>query len=204
MSGQYEVDALPYVDPPLTEETRQEVERMIEEEMHTFVPDDYLAGRFPPVPPTVSALIAAEYERVARGRPLQSIDRTRFELLPPAGPNRDDPARWALSARNAEVQLEHQRVRSENLELLNAYGKEAWLQHNRGVERCAAQMQQRRQGLKRQIDELNAARKREQTAAGAELRRLEQEWQGLCGKNFQIELETQRVECATAKLRRIL
>eukprot|EP01059_Diplonema_ambulator_P007855 TRINITY_DN17371_c0_g1_i1.p1 TRINITY_DN17371_c0_g1~~TRINITY_DN17371_c0_g1_i1.p1 ORF type:complete len:224 (+),score=64.83 TRINITY_DN17371_c0_g1_i1:56-673(+) len=193
MSGQIQLDALPYIDPGMTAAQRQEIEAMIDDEMENFPEQDYLVHL--PVPKqTISQMLNDEMMRVAQGKAPAPLDRSRYDIAPPKGANDGDMAAWTKAIQNAQAQYQHQVVRNTNLELLNEYGKDAWLGVNEQTKREVAQTEERIAAAKRKIDDLNSFRKHKQRKAARTLREAESEWMELCAKNLRIQLETEKLE----------
>jgi len=83
--GKVLLDVLPYIDP-YTEEEKQAALRLIQEEMATFEPKDYLASLPPPLlPPFLggdASMLQAEVERVGAGKPpAGGFDGARYQHL---------------------------------------------------------------------------------------------------------------------------
>ena len=71
-------------------------------------------------------LMKAEFDRVASRQPMDTLSMKRYELpTPPAG-KMTDVAAWNECVDNSMSQLEHQRTRITNLELMSEYGCESW------------------------------------------------------------------------------
>ena len=71
-------------------------------------------------------LMKAEFDRVASRQPMDTLSMKRYELpTPPAG-KMTDVAAWNECVDNSMAQLEHQRTRITNLELMSEYGTESW------------------------------------------------------------------------------
>ena len=68
----------------------------------------------------------AEFDRVASRQPMDTLSMKRYELpTPPAG-KMTDVAAWNECVDNSMAQLEHQRTRITNLELMSEFGCESW------------------------------------------------------------------------------
>ena len=77
------------------------------------------------------------------------------------------------------AQLEHQRTRILNLELMLEYGGESWKQYNEILHHMLNRLQAQLGEVKKQIQEVNWARKNQQTMVGDKLKMLESNWVGL-------------------------
>eukprot|EP01063_Lacrimia_lanifica_P041632 TRINITY_DN9766_c0_g1_i1.p1 TRINITY_DN9766_c0_g1~~TRINITY_DN9766_c0_g1_i1.p1 ORF type:complete len:237 (+),score=90.82 TRINITY_DN9766_c0_g1_i1:68-712(+) len=196
-----QVDALPYVDPPMTKKLREQVNQMIEDEMQAFQPPDYLAALAVPQAPYVSALLAAEMERVAQGRASEPLDMSRFEIVPPSEQDEGDMGKWTKCIQNAQAQYMHQVVRETNLDLLTTCGKDAWLASNKNLEAQCGQYDQELAATQAKIEDVNQFRKHSQKRGATEMLQADAEWKELCKKNLAIQLEIEKMEREVKKRR---
>ncbi|KAJ4458050.1 putative pre-mRNA-splicing factor SPF27 [Paratrimastix pyriformis] len=108
-----------FSDPAL----RQLVNKMVEDEMKTFTPPNYLEQKqIAPVPSLES--FRAEFERAQRHEPI--LDTKRYKMEPPPASKSQDLVAWQQAVDNAEAQLEHQNNRLLNLFLFSKYGPKKW------------------------------------------------------------------------------
>jgi pre-mRNA-splicing factor SPF27 len=133
-------------------------------------------------------------------QPMPPLDVTRFRLDPPPAAQRSDPNAWRKAADNACAQLEHQLNRIANLELLLKFGPNAWRAQAQLSGAAAKQLEARVTDLHKRVDALNRERKVQQMAAGAELRKLEDEWASAVRKNLEISLACERLEAEVRML----
>jgi len=185
-----EEGALPYADDEYDETARHEVERLLQEEL----------ARMPPQPRVASGAqgdflrfcrgraLEAELPRLARNEPMQPLGTFAASAAaqPPAGASASDPAAWLRAAETAMTQREHQRVRAENLALLDVYGPNAWLAHIRQLEEVHKLVQAQRDAARAQLTALHAARRAEHVAARRELDALHAEWLAAVAKNAEV------------------
>jgi len=186
-----QLDALPYVDNPL-EPLQGQVTKLIEEEMKkhpSSLGRNYLERKFPELKLAFkSPFLQSEYERVVAGKTLQSgLDITRYELQEPPLNKKNDVSAWKSVVINAKTQLQHQYLRLENLELLNNYGANTYIQHNKNLEAIQKSFSALLESYKQQIEQININRKNEQLAASVTLTKLESQWKTLVEKNKEIE-----------------
>jgi pre-mRNA-splicing factor SPF27 len=148
-------DALPYIDKEFDNPRMAElVHQLIEEEMATFTPPDYLAARglsqynlsF-----KKGSILATELARASRGQPMGALDLSSCDAAPPPKGKGEDLEAWKGAVRNAKAQLEHQLNRQLTLDLLATYGSNAWLHHNK-VSQCASTRWQQNSVLQRAGD----------------------------------------------------
>lgn len=195
------IDALPYVDGIPSD---LNVNQLIEEELkHSDKkPSDYLR-EMPPMPSTFErhAILKAELERVKRKEQMQPLESTRYLLLEPESLLKHDPSEWKKSLENAQSQLEHQSTRIGNLELMMKLGDKNWRAQCQMSEAAVASFEAELARIKRLIQKINVDRKLQQTAAGSELRKAEQEYYELLVKNNEIEMASDRLEAQLNKLR---
>merc|ERR1711994_1037911 len=88
---------------------------------------------------------------------------------------------------NSQAQLEHQRTRIMNLDLMLDYGGESWKVYNEVLQDMLNKTQAQLAEVKKNIQETNWARKNQQTQVGERLKQLESNWVGLVSKNYEIE-----------------
>jgi len=186
-------------------DVKKQVDSLIEEEMRrsSRKPADYLAD-FPPLPgPRFEGhpLLAAEYERVKAGAPMQPLDVSRFRLEAPPQAKRSDLGAWRAALDNASAQLEHQGARIANLELLLKYGDKAWRAQASHAEAAVRALEREVAAARARTQELNQQRKLGQTVAGSELRKAGEEYYALCAKNVQITAACDALEAEVDALK---
>ncbi|EFE43953.1 hypothetical protein TRV_01276 [Trichophyton verrucosum HKI 0517] len=174
-------DSLPYIDEDVTPQVRAELSRLIDAEL----PADYrstLHPSLPELPPTkFSPLIEQELERKARNEPISGgIDLSRYEApeIPPSPQTRTPTL-----------------PPKENLALLEAHGKNAWLIGNMQLEEILRRTEKELHDTTEATEAVNRERKLKQESVRGELAALEDTWRrGVSG--------TLDVEIAAEKLRR--
>lgn len=142
-----------------------------------------------------------EFERIQNRLPLEPLSMKRYELPPPPPSRISDLSAWQESVENSMAQLEHQAIRSMNLDLMLEYGCEAWKAYLEIFTSLQAKAQIRLQAIKKEIQEVNWQRKLKQTQAGDKLRSLEAQWVMLVSKNYEIEKVCVELEEEIAKLK---
>lgn len=106
------MDALAYIDKDYDDPRIKEVvHSLIEEEMASFDPPDYLADKPPPKTRFQSRILKAEWARVRAGHPIDPIDTSRYNLQPPQGGAVEDELAWKRALNNVRAQTEHQHNR---------------------------------------------------------------------------------------------
>ncbi|KAM5444892.1 hypothetical protein MferCBS31731_000347 [Microsporum ferrugineum] len=196
-------DSLPYIDEDVTPQLRTEISRLIEAEL----PPDYRSTVHPSLvelPQTkFSPLIEQELERKARNEPISGgIDLSRYEApeIPSSStdPNADPTTvldDWRQTLRRAYAAHLHLSTRKENLALLEAHGKNAWLIGNSQLEDILRRMEKDLHEVTEATEAVNRERKLKQESVRGELAALDDTWRrGVSG--------TLDVEIAAEKLRR--
>lgn len=135
-----------------------------------------------------------EFERIQNRLPMETLSMKRYELPPPPSGKLSEVSAWQESIENSMAQLEHQWVRSLNLELMLDYGTEAWKSYLEVFTAMQAKAQLQLQQLKKDMQDVNWQRKQAQTQAGEKLRALEAHWVLLVSKNYEIETECVELE----------
>lgn len=191
------MDALPYIDHGYDDVgVRESALAMVEEECRRYRPTknylDHLP--LPATSPFETPLMVNEFERIQNRLPMETLSMKRYELPPPPSGKLSEVSAWQEAIENSMAQLEHQWVRSLNLELMLDYGTEAWKSYLEVFTAMQAKAQLQLQQLKKDIQDVNWQRKQAQTQAGERLRSLEAHWVLLVSKNYEIETECVELE----------
>ncbi|KAH8337439.1 hypothetical protein KR059_010009 [Drosophila kikkawai] len=197
MAGEVIVDALPYIDHGYDDVgVRESALAMVEEECRRYRPTknylDHLP--LPASSPFETPLMVNEFERIQNRLPMETLSMKRYELPPPPSGKLSEVSAWQEAIENSMAQLEHQWVRSLNLDLMLDYGTEAWKSYLEVFTAMQAKAQLQLQQLKKDIQDVNWQRKQAQTQAGERLRSLEAHWVLLVSKNYEIETESAELE----------
>mmetsp|Transcript_71811 Transcript_71811/g.142487 ORF Transcript_71811/g.142487 Transcript_71811/m.142487 type:complete len:241 (-) Transcript_71811:80-802(-) len=196
------VDSLPYIDTQLgTTEVAQQVKALIDEEMRHFEARDYLSKlALPEKPFFQSGIWHEEMARVEEGRPLTGINTDRYKVEQPVGPSAEDHVAWRKAAENVQMQLEYNRLRLANLEMLERWGSRAWVAHSvllKGSERVLANEVV---ALRSSREEINKKRKLDQVTCGNELRKLGRELEQYQQDNQETGRAVQRLDVEVKRL----
>merc|ERR1712098_490986 len=162
---------------------------MVEEETRRYRPTRNYLEHLPSLNLTSfeSELMKTEFERLAGRQPMDTLSMKRYELPPPPAGKMTDVQAWTECVDNSMAQLEHQRTRIMNLDLMLDYGAESWKQYNDVLQDMLSRMQTQLGEVKKAIQEVNWSRKNQQTQVGDRLKQLESSWVGLVSKNYEIE-----------------
>jgi len=195
-------DSLPYYDNDL--EIHPILREKVQHELAVETQKIQQEGLHPRIPPPTelfvnNPLLAAELERVGARQPLAAIDTSRYQLtLSSVTPSNEEE--WKSALDGAYAQLEHQRIRHNNLALLQQYGNNAWRVHNYLLEADAKKAEKLLEELKEKTTSLNRERKNNQTRLGDQLTSLESRWTELISSILQIELANVALEAEVARL----
>ena len=203
------LDALPYLDSEYDDPAVQAmVKKLIDEEMAKMEPRDYLA-HLPP-PPDLAQLgksysattLATEMSRLAAGKEQTiSLDTTRLECRPPPPELARDSTAWRKTVDNTRAQLEHQHGRMDNLELLQQYGPQAWLQQNSALKSMRDVMVAKAEAARSATEEVNVKRKVRQLQAAPRLAQLMQAYTTSLDENQQLDVACALLEGDIKRLR---
>lgn len=192
------VDALPYIDTQLGQtEVAQQVKALIDEEMNNFEPRDYLARL--PAPDLLflsGETMTKEFERIEANQPMAGVEIARYQdaVAKPAGANETDHGAWKKQAENIQLQLEYNRLRLTNLEMLDRFGSKAWIAHSCIVRASERVLANEATSLRAAREEVNKKRKLDQVSCGNELRKLYLELEQYTQDNAEVEKGLRTVE----------
>jgi len=168
------VDALPYIDTQLgSMQVAEEVKKLIDQEMGTFEAKDYLAALpLQTFPYLETEAMQAEFARIEARMPFRGIDVEHYTVTEPKGALAKDAAAWRKATQAAEMQLEHNRLRLVNLEMLERWGNKAWIAHSAVIRATEGILAKETSELRATREEVNKKRKLDHVTCGNELRRL--------------------------------
>ncbi|KAK1654343.1 Pre-mRNA-splicing factor SPF27 [Colletotrichum phormii] len=187
-------ESLPYIDDEPTPAEREAAESLIRAELSTFTPA--------PAPnykePSFSSLVELELERVASKQPLKAIDLERYQTQEPfsdseATSTEEDRIRLADSLQKAYISYAYLDTRAQNLNLLDKWGKNAWLIGNWGLENELKGFERDLAETKRLIDVLTVTRRRQQEEVAAEMKGLEENWKKGVGRTLETEIAVEQL-----------
>ncbi|KIL96161.1 hypothetical protein FAVG1_00903 [Fusarium avenaceum] len=174
-------ESLPYVDQEPTPKALAAARALVTAE----------ASSQPPQPssnpePSFTPAMTAEIERISTSAPLEPLDLSRYEAPSPSAP----PA-TALPA--AAVAQSYLSSRLTNLELLEKWGKNAWLLGNHSLEAELQALEHELAATKREVDIVNLERQKRQTAVGAEIKTLDDTWRAGVGRVLETEVAVEEL-----------
>ncbi|KAA1115397.1 hypothetical protein PGT21_035995 [Puccinia graminis f. sp. tritici] len=195
------IDSLPYYDRDLDviPNLRQRIEREIELELKSTPQPPSNTDQTPTYHPFLSEFpdLLSSSTRPSRladksdpnyqsDGSKDSLDIERFNI-----PYPDDHTSlkdWEDALSNAKSQLEHQRLRLINLDLIGKHGANHWKLSNFLVDQEISQLDKLVDHYKNEIDDVNRRRKAHQTDVGDRLTDLAQKWQNLVSTNISLEI----------------
>ncbi|KAI0842597.1 Pre-mRNA-splicing factor SPF27 [Hypoxylon sp. FL0890] len=183
-------ESLPYVDPEPTPAERAAAESLIAAEQQSSSPSPTSSSSLPPLPdPKFTPLITAELARIAAKTPLKAIDLSRYEA--PEDSSTTDPSSLSSQLQRAYTAATYLSGRHTHLQLLDAYGKNAWLVGNWQLESELRALERELESTKKEIDVVNIQRRRVQDEVGGELKSLEETWKRGVGRVLETEIATE-------------
>lgn len=140
--------------------------------------------------PTISfsPLIEAELERVAAKEPLSAIDLKRYEA------NTETSSSDASALQRAYINSSYLTLRLQALELLEEFGKNAWLVANDQLESILREVEKELVETREATTEVNRERKRAQEGRRGELEGGERAWREGVGGLVEVQVATGEVE----------
>ncbi|KAK8830536.1 hypothetical protein WA577_004268 [Blastocystis sp. JDR] len=201
ISKEVNLDSLPYIDKEYDEPGMQDyVDSLIQEEMKTFHPRNYLAEwPMPELKFDSNPELQQEWQRIKEKKPLQGFDVNKYTLEEPSGDIALSEEAWKKSIEAAKIQLEYQKDKMENLQLLEQFGSNAYRMQNDCIDASNEKMDRDLADLQEKTGVVNRKRKMDQEAAGEKL--MNTEWQilELQMKNYQIERSCEAMESQLKK-----
>ncbi|BGP13318.1 hypothetical protein JCM10213_001495 [Rhodosporidiobolus nylandii] len=202
------LDSLPYVDKDLEAhpELRATINSLIAVELRSLLPKtpsatpanlSHLEAPRPLPSAETHPLLAAELARVESKRALkqgEGLDTKRYAMPFPPQEEQDSVEAWEAAYRSSLAQLEHQRLRTMNGQLLNQLGANAWRVQNFAVENAIKRVENEGEEVKGVVEDVNRRRKKDQEKGGETLARLEKRWTELVSGNIQLEIGCSALE----------
>ncbi|EGD78502.1 hypothetical protein PTSG_09200 [Salpingoeca rosetta] len=190
--------ALPYVDD--IEASREQVNALLAEEMGSMgkpSQKQYLSHL--PLPKAFqferTSMVKHHLQEMEEGSyKSPEFDTYRYDLPAPSQALKNDPEAWKESVKNAYAQLEHQRNRIDNLELMTQFGGQKWTRYVEQLQALQNRLQAALDAINQDMEDINWQRQNEQQAAGQEFYQLEVRWGELVAANYQLETICRAIE----------
>ncbi|KAI1434169.1 Pre-mRNA-splicing factor SPF27 [Xylaria sp. CBS 124048] len=198
-------ESLPFIEKELTDAETTAAQALITAELSSSSSPANDPSPLPALPPlrepTFTPAMQSELSRIASGEPLKAIDQSRYELqdsLPFPTTNTTNTTTTTSSiseilpalqkAYTTSTYLSH---RAQNLHLLDAYGKNAWLTSNWQTESSVlAPLQADLAAANHELETLALSRRRAQDDVRDELLGLEDTWKRAVGRVLETEIAT--------------
>ncbi|KAL7820302.1 Pre-mRNA-splicing factor SPF27 [Trichoderma aethiopicum] len=195
-------ESLPYIDPEPSPEALSAARALIASEQQTTSTSTSTPSLPPLREPSFSPAISAQLSLIQSSQPPQPpLDLSRYEaqeLPPPPSSSDEAPSESAQATtrralQNAFVSSAYLSSRAQNLALLDAHGRNAWLLSNYHLEAELRSLERDLAATKRDIDLVNAARAARQTDVKAEMQGLEHNWRAGVGRVLETEIAVQEL-----------
>lgn len=205
------LDSLPYIDEHLglpathVEALLDEADRLIDEELeHSDRSPEQLLDELLPLPAGLlafegSELLRREWQRIEAGDSLPELDLSGYQPREPGDP--ESAAAWRQELDRVRANLEHQRARLLNLELMNRYGRDSWEQLAESSQAEKLRLARVQRQVQEEVDTVNRKRKQDQLGALDELARNRLEWYNLAAKNNELEFACAQLEAQIKRAR---
>jgi pre-mRNA-splicing factor SPF27 len=142
---------------------------------------------------TFSDLMSKELERIrAGGKMPGGIDTARYEAPDEVSPE-DSAETWRNSLRSAYISGAYLEGRHVNLQLLEEFGKNAWLVGNSQLDSLLKDLDSELSQLKEEVDSVNRERKLAQESSKGEILSLEDTWRKGIGRVIEVQLATEQL-----------
>ena len=199
------LDALPHIDHEPTPTERAAAEALINQELdpsHLTAIQADVAKRYtytcrlgPAGTATAEAIASSPSPKDYKPN---AIDTSRYEA--PSAPDTSitDPTErkeaWKATLRRAYVSSAYLARRSENLRMLEEYGKNAWLVHNSQLEDQLRVLEKEVKDVKTRGLEVDEERRVRQEGVKGEIEGLEEGWRAALGRAVEVEIACERLK----------
>ncbi|KAL7920559.1 breast carcinoma amplified sequence 2 [Trichoderma austrokoningii] len=187
-------ESLPYIDSQPSPQALAAAHALIAAEQQTSSPQPSTTAE--EEQQSFSPAITTELTRLAAKQPPQPLDLSRYEAqeIPPESSSKKNVDALKQPLANAFISSSYLSSRAQNLRLLDAHGRNAWLLSNYHLEDQLRGLERDLADTKRDIDLVNAARASRQNDVRAEMQGLEQNWRAGVGKVLETEIAVQELK----------
>lgn len=180
-------DSLPYVDRAPSDVENAAANALIASSLSPET-DSTVHPLLPDAPTTsFSPLVQSELDRVAANEPLRAIDLDRYEAT-------EAPTPDASALKAAYTNSSYLTLRLQALELLEQFGKNAWLVANDQLESILRKVEKELVETREATTEVNRERKRAQEGRRGELEGDERAWRQGVGGLVEVQVATGELE----------
>ena len=181
------------IDPEITEDERRKAKALIAAHLpknHTTTPHPSIA---PLAAVGLSETFQQEVDRIAAEQPRQGgIEVSRYEA-PDEPSGEEDEATMRKALRTAYISSAFLSDRQANLQLLDEFGKNAWLVGNSQTEEILQGLERELAGLKSEAENVNKGRKTAQFDSKGEFLTLQENWKRGIGNILEIQVATEQI-----------
>ncbi|CAG9320664.1 unnamed protein product [Blepharisma stoltei] len=181
------VDALPYLDK-YTENDNKIANELVQKEMKSFEPGDYLKEL--PLPKTnfESAPYFKEFfDNYSKENPVKAEAETENSIE---------------ELRKAKLQFCYNEMRNSNLKLLTKFGAEAWKRHIKDLDSYLKRIEKTVKNYENTNTAINQHRKADQENAETQIKSLQTEWSQLVKRNNELKILRNSMAGKVNKLKR--
>ncbi|KAI1811416.1 Pre-mRNA-splicing factor SPF27 [Poronia punctata] len=185
-------ESLPYIDKEPTESERRAAQALITTQLSSIPPPPHQTLEIQ-TKSNFSPLVESELNRISSQQPLKAIDLSRYEAPENSSTTPGEEENQDLETALSRAYTSHAYLgaRQTNLQLLDAYGKNAWLVANWQTEGELGALERELAAAKKEIDLVNIQRTRLQDDVADELKGLEDTWRKGVGRVLETEAATE-------------
>lgn len=181
------------IDSDVSQYERDTAEALINKELKSTKRNVPHPSLHPFEEPSFSELASKEIERVAAGQKIKGgIDLSRYDVPEPPTANADVKA-WRDALRQAYSASSYLSSRQTNLQLLEEYGKNAWLISNSQLDEMVKGQELELERLKQQTESVNKERKAAQEGSRGEITALDATWKEGIERLVKVQLATNQL-----------
>ncbi|KAF2224162.1 Pre-mRNA-splicing factor SPF27 [Elsinoe ampelina] len=192
-------DHLPHIDGPPSPTSLNTAKSLIASELSDLtLPHPSLR---PLPPPTFTPAITSSLTLLSTSQPLPKLDFSRYEApsAPDEGASKEE---WTNALRSAYISTGYLSSRTENLSLLETFGRNAWLVGNSQLEDVLRDLEVEVKQAKGEVERVQSEREGMQGSVRGELEELERTWRGQVGRLLEVQVAAERVRGEVERRRR--
>ncbi|CZS98480.1 hypothetical protein WAI453_005776 [Rhynchosporium graminicola] len=198
-------ESLPYIDAEPSASERASALSLILAEASAHASEETHESLPPFLPQNFTPLLQSEFARIEAKEAITGISTARYESQDAPDTDSKSPealAQWRAALQNAYTSQSYLSGRLSNLNLLEKYGKNAWLEGNRQLEDVLRGLERELEERKGDIDRVIIERKNKQEAVAGEIKGLEEGWKRGVGRVLETEVAAEGVRREILERRR--
>ncbi|CZS90373.1 related to BCAS2 family protein [Rhynchosporium agropyri] len=200
-------ESLPYIDAePSASERASALSLILAEASAHAHASEGTHESLPPFPTqNFTPLLKSEFARIEAKEAITGISTARYESQDAPDTDSKSPealAQWRAALQNAYTSQSYLSGRLSNLNLLEKYGKNAWLEGNRQLEDVLRGLERELEERKGDIDRVVIERKNKQEEVAGEIKGLEEGWKRGVGRVLETEVAAEGVRREILERRR--